>query len=195
MTTRAARRSCFSVKSEYLRLAGQGKSMETLQADLAATLIKSGFNDQYVDSLAVEADYHDKNLAGTLYADSREATIELTAILKDVSGKREFNIISDVRQLNLAAFGLSDNLQTEINASVQMSGKGLWPELEGGEIRLQLASSYIMGLSVDTSYCVLNIYREQLHVETFVVHSPLIKKRSFATISLETTYRTSSHSR
>ncbi|MBU2506027.1 MAG: hypothetical protein KJ799_04810 [Bacteroidetes bacterium] len=139
---------------------GESFALERMKSIFNINSVNSFINGYKIDSLKLDVTSHDKlvDLICDTKINNAVAKIEGELNLQNES-KPIYNLVSDVRNLNLAEFVRGDNYNSNLNFLLSANGESLEIDSMRGIYKLKLVDSYIGTKSIDSTSIELKLNR------------------------------------
>lgn len=153
------------------QLAGNGKTLETIQARLSGDLHDCYFARQHVEHMRLQADLVAGDLNGDLEASGKFGHVAMDARIDDIANSQTFAIRGELAHFDAAQFSLQDSIETDLNLTFAAQGHNLRPELMQAKVRIDASPSVVSGTRIDTLFCELNVRHRAYEIDTLYAGS------------------------
>jgi translocation and assembly module TamB len=116
--------------------------------------------------LNLTASYSKGDAAGTALIRGDFGNLLLNAEAADILNRQRFRFDADIQDLNVAKLIPKNSLQTDLNLKLQGSGSGFDPKKMDGLLKLTLAPSRILDISIDTLFTRLQVSGKNYLIDT-----------------------------
>ncbi|MDD4052184.1 MAG: translocation/assembly module TamB, partial [candidate division Zixibacteria bacterium] len=156
-----------------IALAGTGFTAEDADITLNVNLTDIGVIGRSVGRITGDARYATGNLDGRLDASGDFGGLSSVFNVLDVLDSQNYDVSLTASHLNLAPLLQMDSLTSDINLSALVQGSGFDMQRLTGNARLDVTSSTISGVRVDTIFARADFTAESYRLDTLHAASPL----------------------
>ncbi|RKD86348.1 translocation and assembly module TamB [Mangrovibacterium diazotrophicum] len=163
---------------------GHGTDPKKLQADVDANLFDSNIAGYLLDKLDTKVNYLAGNLKATLDLYSDFGTMTASADARNIFGTPNYKAELTTKQLNLAPLLNNDSLPSDINLHLLVNGSGFEPKKIKAKAQLELSSSNVMEVPLDTAFALIRYAGETVDIDSLTFENPSLKINAQGTYSL-----------
>ncbi len=146
-------------------LNGHGIDPRYASGKLRTDFSKTILNGYYLDRFNIEASYNKGDGAGQITVAGPFGYIDMQTKVNDIFRKKKYHLKLNVSKLNLAKLFLDDSLQSDLNFSLEAAGKGFNFETTAGNLAVQLSTSELREISLDTLWCQTEFIGQDFQIE------------------------------
>ena len=144
-----------SVLNGNVSLHGRNANIHNTEANLYIDLINSHINHIPIDELNINTVLYKKDADINLRLTAGNGEIYGTIRVKDIISEQDYSVL-----LNISAFDVSkiaENLNSEINATLNITGKHFHPDDMTARLVLDISDSYFIDEKIDAVLAVVDI--------------------------------------
>ncbi len=168
-----------------LHIIGSGIKPETASAKVDGDFNNCLVQGKKVERLFFNFDLNQGNLKGIAQGKGQFGEFKLVPNIRDFNQTPVYTFELTAKKLDLAPLTGNDSLQSNINFTAQVNGRGFEPKKMQADAKLVFSKSHIYNLELDTLLAKVRYLNENLNIDTLNLSTKDVKLTASGNYSLQ----------
>ncbi len=167
-----------------LKVNGKGLDPKKAAISMQGTFQDLLVQSRPVDRLGIDASLNAGDLTAEVDGGGDFGALHLWADAKQVLADPTYQLKLETSKLNLASLMGNDTLQTDLNLTAQVEGKGIELNKAAVQVAISMGPSSLMELKLDTLLARVNYADENLQIDSLELKSQAVQLQAVGNYSL-----------